>query len=148
MGKRRKPNIETSKSWNLWDYLYYRVTLFYSKAESKLGFDDNKRRGSQFTALFIGLNVQSLLMLILTLLFNKNEFLLNYMGFIFIGLLLIILVYSIYYFEKKKHKLIFEKYNKETDKQKKDRGYMLNMYFAITIISLFVVVFIGRTLWI
>ena len=141
-------NPTISKSWNLWDYLYYRTTLLYSRIESKYGFEDNKRRASYTSSLFFCLNIESLVMLILVGLFDKTDLLVNYMGFVFVLIFLIIIIYSTFYFEKKRHQIIFEKYENEDIKQKTIRGRLLILYIASTIISLFLVIYIGRIYWI
>jgi hypothetical protein len=133
--------------WNLWHYLYYRATLFYSKTETKFGFEDNKNRGSYTVGILLSLNIESLLMLFIISFFEKNIFLMNYMGYVIIGLFLFILFYSQYILEKKRHHQIFEKYKDETLKEKKRGTLILTLYILLTIASLFLVVYIGREYW-
>lgn len=102
----------------MWDYLYYKATKYYSKTESKLGFDDNKRRGSTVTGLFIGLNVQSIIMILYLYFEQINIFLKDFLGMIMVGIFLLILLLSVYVFEKKRHNFIFRKYSKESIKIK------------------------------
>ncbi len=139
--------MNKNNNWNLLDYLYYRATLFYSKSETHYGFDDNKRRGSYTVGIFVSLNIESILMLILIFFFKKNTFLIDYMGFVIIGVFLLIIFYSIYILERKRHNLIFNNYKNELPQQKRNRGKILFVYILFTIILLFTVVILGREFW-
>ena len=80
-----KNKIKVKSSWNLWDYLYYRATIYYSKSEPKYGLEDHKRRGSYIVGLLISLNIESIVMLLFILFSQKTTFLIDYMGFVFVG---------------------------------------------------------------
>ena len=145
--KSETKNLTKSIRWNIWEYLYYRTTLFYSKHESKYGFEDNKSRGSYISGLLFSLNVESIIMLIITIFFKKNNFLVDYFGYIIVGVFLILILYSKHYFEKKKHLEIFEKFQTESNQQKRNRSILLISYIVSTIISLFVIVYLGNQYW-
>ena len=134
--------------FNIWDYLYYRATLYYNKTETKLGFEDNKRRGSYTVGLLISLNVESLIMLIILLFLNRTPFLLDYMGYLIVCVFLIIIFYTIYLFEKKRHIQIFNRYKNESNIERKKRNIFLGAYITFTIILFFLAVSLGRTLWV
>ena len=142
-----KNKIKINSSWNLWDYLYYRITLYYSKTESSFGLEDNKRRGAYTVGLFLSLNVESIIMLLFVLFIQKTTFLIDYMGFVFVGLFLFIIFLSIYVYEKKRHNKIFSKYENEQVYQKKSRGKILVIYILFTICLLCISVYLGRVFW-
>jgi len=139
--------LEKKNNWNLWDYIYYRTTLYYSKKEKKFGFEDNKRRGSSTVGLLLGLNIETLLMFVFALFFKKTTFLINYMGVGFIIVFLLIIFYSIYFFETKNHIQIFNKYKNEQTKNKKIREIVVVLYIVFTVVLLYAAVFFGRNFW-
>jgi len=139
----KKPN---KKGFNLWDYLYYRTTLLYSKIEKKAGFEYNKDTGAYLVTVMLFFNFYGLLLIIIGLVipnvfvsFSKHEY------FTYIIILLMI-TYSIIVSQimKKRHDIIFEKYEKETEKEKKVRGMILIFYIILSTIIFFVSVFILR----
>lgn len=142
-----KNSIKVNSNWNLWDYLYYRTTIYYSKSEPKYGLEDHKRRGSYIVGLLISLNIESMVMLLFILFFQKTTFLIDYMGFVFVGLFLFIIFFSVYVYEKKRHNKIFSKYENEQIYQKISRGKILIIYIFFTFCLLFVSVYLGRLFW-
>jgi archaellum biogenesis protein FlaJ (TadC family) len=133
--------------FNIWEYLYYRITLFYSKAESRYDFEDNKRRGAIYTALFISLNIQFIPLLIITVFLEKTSFVLNSISYLMVFLFLIILFYSINFFEKKNYSRIFNFYTKESDNERSSRNTFLGLYIFCTVVLLFLTIFIRRSFW-
>ncbi|PCI06727.1 MAG: hypothetical protein COB73_09505 [Flavobacteriaceae bacterium] len=139
--------IKVNKNWNLLDYFYYKVTLYYSKSESRYGINDNKRRGSYAVGLFLSLNIESLIMLFLVFFVKKNTLLSDVMGFIIVGIFLFVIFYTIYIFEKKRHSQIFMKYKNEQLKQRKNREKILIIYIILTIVVFCTAVYLGAELW-
>jgi archaellum biogenesis protein FlaJ (TadC family) len=139
--------MEEKQQFNIWEYLYYRTTVFYQKTESKYGFEDNKRRGAYVVGLLVSLNIQSLILIIMTFTFNKTDTLIQSGGYFFIGTFLLITLYSLYLFGEKKHDNIFKKFENETQKDKEKRTSILIIYIVLTVILLLATVYIGREYW-
>ena len=138
-----KKKIESS--CNIWEYLYYRTTLFYRKHESRFGFEDNKERGAWSVAIFCGINLLSILSLFLFF-FNKTSFLKNYLSYFFVVISLLVLYFSTTYF-KRNHDRISSKYKNEDNKQRNVRGNLLLLYIMFSLVLMFVVVYAGNKFW-
>ena len=134
------------KGFNLWDYLYYRTTLLYSKIEKKAGFEYNKDTGAYLVTVMLFFNFYGLLLIIIGFFipdvfvsFSKHEY------FTY-AIILAMIIYSILVSQimKRRHGTIFKKYEKETEKQKKTRGRLLIFYIILSTIIFFVSVFVLR----
>ena len=149
LGKRNIKKSEQFNILNLWDYLYYRTTLFYKKTESKFGFEDNKMRGSYTAGFFFFMNILTLVSIILMIFFDKDTFKGNdYLAIASVVVFILSNLYSIQYFEQKRHNLIFENFKKENINQKKTRGNYLILYIILSIISFMTMAYIGNKFWI
>ena len=60
------------------------------------------------------------------------------------GLFIIILLASLYILEKKRHKMLFKQYEKESPKQREMRGWIVMVYVFLSVATLGVSIFIGR----
>ena len=109
--------------FNLFEYAYYTFTKFYMKYESKEGTLDNKITGASFTGLLIGLNIVSVIYLIISLSTKKSSVPENF-TLIFVPLPLLIAIYLTYYFVKKKNNYIFNKYENESKKKEKHQKFL------------------------
>ena len=81
--------------------MYFRCTKYYMKTESRYGRMDNRNRGSYSVGLCISLNFQSLILLLLPLLFEKNSGIIKSGGVFFIGTFILVIYYSKYFFGKR-----------------------------------------------
>lgn len=126
--------------FNLWDYLYYRTTLLYSKIEKKAGFEYNKDTGAYAVTVVTMFNFWGLFLTLIELLMPQAYSLFTKSEYDFIIIIMFLLGYSILIstIMKKRHNKIFKRYEKETDEQKKKRGFWLVLYIFISIIIFFV----------
>jgi archaellum biogenesis protein FlaJ (TadC family) len=133
--------------FNLWEYMYYRVTTLYSKIEKSAGFESNMDTGACAVSTCVSLNFMTILFFILAVVLRENFIVLvdNILFQLFIGgLIILILLLALYILEKKRHKIIFRQYSKETEKQKKIRGWVVITYIVLTFIFLGMSISIGR----
>ena len=138
---------EKDSSFNLWEYTYYRVTILYSNAEKSAGFKANMDTGASVVTTCIFLNIESVMFLILPLLFGNDliELIDNFLFICFhILLYIIILLLSLYILEKKRHKIIFKQYSEDTERKKKLRGWVVISYIVFSIIIIGISNSIGR----
>ena len=129
--------------FNLLEYAYYTFTKFYMKYESKEGIQDNKITGAYFIGLLIGLNILSVIFLVISLSFKKSSVPENFTLF-FVPVPIIITVYLIYYFVKKKHNYIFNKYESLSQKKKNIRNFYVFLYIVMSVLLMIFTVYIGR----
>ena len=138
---------EKDSSFNLWEYTYYRVTILYSNAEKSAGFKANMDTGASVVTTCIFLNIESVMFLILPLLFGNDliELIDNFLFICFhILLYIIILLLSLYILEKKRHKIIFKQYSEDTLRQRKFRGWVVITYIVFSIIIIGISISIGK----
>lgn len=138
--------MESNNRFNIWDYLYYRVTLLYSKIEKEAGFEYNKSTGIYAVTVAIMFNFSGLILIILTLLSPNSfkKFAESSYFSIVIVLVTILCIIMIYMIMQKRHKMIFEKYQKETAKQRDVRGNWLYFYIIASVIGFFVSAYLSR----
>ena len=135
-----------SKKFNIWEYIYYHFTMFYMKHESKTGIEDNKTSGAYVIGTLIAFNIISFVFIISALTFKRTPTLENILlTFIFI-IILFCVFYSIYFF-KKNHKFIFKKYENDNLKVKQNRKNYVILYILLSVVLLFLSVYIGRENW-
>jgi hypothetical protein len=134
-------------TFNLWEYTYYRVTILYSKAEKSAGFKANMDTGASVVTTCIFFNLESMMFLILPLIFGNDliELIDNFFFICFhILLYIIILLLSLYILEKKRHKIIFKQYSEDTLRQRKFRGWVVITYIVFSIIIIGISISIGK----
>ena len=137
---------KNKESFNIWDYLYYRVTLLYSKIEKEAGFEYNKSTGIYAVTVAIMFNFSSLLLAIIDILTPQKYFSFLKSDYYYIAIILVTILYIIivYIIMQKRHKMIFEKYEKETAKQRDVRGNWLYFYIIASVIGFFVSAYLAR----
>ncbi|PKG42521.1 hypothetical protein, partial [Psychroflexus sp. MES1-P1E] len=118
------------------------------KSESKYGLEDNKRTGAYAIGILIGFNIMSIITIIAALSIEKTPILEDTLLFLNIITILVSLFYSFYFFEKKKHTYIFEKYQNESFKKKKIRNIYVTLYIILSVALLYFAVYVGRENWI
>ena len=134
-------------TFNLWEYTYYRVTILYSKAEKSAGFKANMDTGASVVSTCISLNFMTILLFILAVVLRENFTVFTeniWFQFFIGGQFILILLLALYILEKKRHKIIFRRYSKETEMQKKIRGWMAITYIVLSIIIFVISIPIGR----
>ena len=120
--------------------------MFYVKAESKSGIDDNKTSGAYAVGTLIGFNIISLILIVFSISFERTNTLKDILYVIVTIIILISVFYSIYFF-KKNHKFIFEKYRNESLKKKQIRNIYVTLYIILSVAFLYFAVYIGRENW-
>ncbi len=138
--------IEKNKGFNLWDYLYYRTTLWYSKNEKSAGFEYNKDTGAYAVTAAIFFNFYGVLLILIARLipeyfitFSKND----YFVYLIVALAIVhSIVVSL--IMKKRHQKIFEMYESETEKQRDKRGALLVVYVISSILIFFITAYFLR----
>jgi hypothetical protein len=141
-------NGSKNKKFNIWEYLYYRVVIIYSKIESKAGFEYNKDSGAWVVAVCLIANILTVLLSLIFILpvnFSLDEKGYLILKIVLIGIILIILWYSYKYFTNKNHYKIFKKYKNESLKQMKKRGWLIFVYVVLSFIALFKIVVLGHS---
>jgi hypothetical protein len=130
----------------LWDYLYYRTTLLYEKVKKKAGFFANKDTGAYVVTVVTMFNFFGLLLAIISLLMPKLYLDFTKSGYDSIVIVVILLVYSVIIsmIMKKRHKVIFDRYIDETEKQKETRGAWLILYIMVSVIGFFISGYIAK----
>ena len=143
--------METSKindtsAFNLWEYLYYRTTKLYSRLESRDSLSSHQFTGVLAVAMCINLNLLFIIMIILnwfniSLLKNIDN---KYLAiFSFLEFFIVFaLIYQ--YLVKKRHKIIFKHYEKETLAQKSKRGWIVFFYLSISLLVMIVIATLGE----
>ena len=135
--------MSKKSKFNLFEYAYYTFTKFYMKYESKEGIQDNKITGAYFIGLLIGLNILSVIFLVISLSFKKSSVTENFTLF-FVPVSIIVTIYMIYYFVKKKHNYIFYKYGSLSQKKKNIRNFYVFLYIVMSVLLMIFTVYIGR----
>lgn len=118
------------------EYLYYRGVVFYSKHEDKNEFDDHKNRGTWISATYFFLNCLTVFSFVMDcFLFDLSVKLAKFDIYLYsiIGFYLLTFFSFMYFFEKKRHNQIFEKFSNEKLEKKKIRGALIILYFIISI---------------
>lgn len=132
------------ENFNIIEYTYYTVTKYYIKNESKYGLEDNKSTGAYAVGILLAFNIISLLTIILAISYSKTSMLESLLFPVVAIIILISVFLSIYHF-KRKHQYIFEKY--ENDFLKKKRNIMVITYIIFSVVFMFIAVYIGRLNW-
>ena len=132
--------------FNIFDYLYYRTTLLYSKIERKAGFEHNKDTGAYAVTVATMFNFFGLLLTILTLVIPDVYTVFTKSKYDKIVIIFFLFGYSILISRimKSRHENIFKKYESETEKQKKTRGTWLLVYIVISIVGFFISGYIAK----
>jgi len=131
--------MENNKWFNIWDYLYYRTTILYSKIDKNAGFEDNKDTGAHIVTVCTMFNFFGIILAIISLIFPKLMDKFRESTYDYVIIIIILLGYAVLITRimRKRHDMIFQRYRKETAQQRKNRGFWLIIYVIISIISFF-----------
>jgi uncharacterized membrane protein len=139
------PKLKNNR-FNVCEYLYYRTTVIYSKVEKSAGYADNKNRGAWAVGTCVSVNVATIIFGIMLLFFSTEITSLKHDTLIrgtLIGITILILGYSLFYFTEKHHAIIFNKYKNESQPLKEKRGKIVFAYVIFSFIALSFIVYIG-----
>jgi hypothetical protein len=137
------------RSFNLIEYIYYRVVFFYIKNEADYGMISHKLRGIWVISLCLCLNIHTVFFIFFFLLFDKinKEVLLtnqtNVLIFI-ISTYLIIGIIAWLVLASKNHERIIVKYSSDTMQMREKRGWLSIIYLAVTFGAYIVIVIYGN----
>jgi len=130
--------------FNILDYLYYRMTLFYRENESSSGEYGNRYTAAIYVSLVVILNSISLLLLVFSSIFER-EYLIEVLYCSICDVLLyvipaFIVVLCIYMYAHVRHERIFNRYSKQTIDQKKIRDRVALLFFVFSFLSVMAVI--------
>jgi hypothetical protein len=117
----------------LYDYIYYKNYQFYLKAEKLLGEDNARAAAGSWTAVILGMNVMSLILLSLNLL---DKIPISHILYTLMGIMLFIMIATWIIFEKR-HEKIMIRFSEETDEQRSFRRTSVSIYVSLTFIMAF-----------
>jgi len=118
------------------EYLYYKI------------YSWKKKDVPEWTASF-GISLLMFLKLVIlyeiTTIIDKKLLITGIPKFIIVVIMLTLIIINYFWFiHKKKYLKIISKYNKETEKQKLIRGFLILLYFFLTIGIILLLAYIGK----
>ncbi len=125
--------------FNILDYLYYRITLFYRKYEGRLSEESNRYSAAIGVALCIVLNVGTVMAFVDYLLGNRGEIGIAYRAVLY-AIPVLCIVICIYIYAHVRHDKIFNKYSVQNEKQKERRDQTVVVYALLSVLLLFTMV--------